>query len=199
MNTRIWQSDRYQQPAWSVPDDSQARNQPPMVPTSRNAYSPWRKRLMHARAIALQVTTAAFLLSSLLSSTAAALDPEKQPIYSNTPGGLLCGTDSVHPDFPPNPCTVPAGQRLIIEHVSGYVFLPTSTNTTVGVSIVITDPALGLNGAAFHTFVATQTNTSGGTDVFSFSTPFRMMLHPGATFYFSPADSVAVSGYLVKP
>jgi hypothetical protein len=25
-----------------------------------------------------------------------------------------------------------------------------------------------------------------------------MMLHPGATFYFSPTDSVAVSGYLVK-
>jgi hypothetical protein len=26
-----------------------------------------------------------------------------------------------------------------------------------------------------------------------------MMLHPGATFYCSSADSVAVSGYLVKP
>jgi len=46
--------------------------------------------------------------------------------------------------------------------------------------------------------VATKTSTSDGTDVFSFSTPFRMMLHPKATFYFSPSDNVAVSGYLVK-
>jgi hypothetical protein len=153
---------------------------------------------MNARAIALQWTMIALLSSSLLSSIVAAVEPEKQPIYSNTPGGLLCGTDSVHPDFPPNPCAVPSGRRLITEYVSGYAFLPTSTDTTVAVSLVITDPQLGLNGAAFHTFVATKTNTSGGTDVFSFSTPFRMMLNPGATFYFSPADSVAVSGYLVK-
>jgi hypothetical protein len=185
MNMHIWQSDRSQQPAWSVPDEAPARLHPPRVPTSRNADFPWRKRLMDARAVALQLATAALLLSSLLSSTAAAVDPAKQPIYSNTPGGLLCGTDSVHPDFPPNPCAVPAGQRLIIEHVSGYTFLPTSITTTVAVSLVITDPQLGLNDAAFHTFVATKTATSGGTDVFSFSTPFRMMLHPGATFYFS--------------
>lgn len=153
---------------------------------------------MKTGTVVRQLTTAALLASSLLSSTAAAVEPEKQSVYSNTPGGLLCGTDSLHPDFPPNPCTVPAGQRLIIEHVSGYVFLPSSTDTTVGVSIVVTDAGLGLAGAAFHIFVATKTNTSGGTDVFSFSTPFRMMLHPGATFHFSPADGVAVSGYLVK-
>ena len=154
--------------------------------------------MMKARAVALQFIMAGLLSSSLLSSTAHAIDPEKQSIYSNTPGGLLCGTDPEVPPFPPNPCTVPAKQRLIIEHVSGYVFLPTSANTTIGVSIVITDPALGLNGAAFHNFVATKTSTSGGTDVFSFSTPFKMMLHPGAIFYFNPSDNVAVSGYLVK-
>jgi hypothetical protein len=198
MNRRIWQPNRYQQPAWSVPDDLQAHNRPPMAPKSRKACSPWRTRLMNARAIALQWTTAALLLSSLLSSTAAAVEPEKQPIYSNTPGGLLCGTDPLGPDLP-DPCAVPAGRRLIIEHVSGYTFLPTSADTTVAVSIVITAPQLGLNDAAFHTFVATKTATSGGTDVFSFSTPFRMMLPPEATFYFSPAVSVAVSGYLVKP
>jgi hypothetical protein len=152
---------------------------------------------MNARAVALQLITAALLSSSLMSSTAAAVEPEKQPIYSNTPGGLLCGTDPVGP-IVPTPCTVPVGQRLIIEHVSGYAFLPTSANTTAGVSIVITDPELGLNGAAFHIFVGTKTFTSGGTDVFSFSMPFRMMLNPGATFYFSPSDNAAVSGYLVK-
>ena len=155
---------------------------------------------MNARAVALQLTTAALLSLSLLPSTAAAFEPEKQPIYVNIISTGLCGIDPSGP-FPPVPCPVPAGQRLIIEHVSGYAFLPTSTATTVAVSIAIKDPQLGLGGVgelAFHTFVATKTNTSGGTDVFSFSTPFRMMLNPGATFYFSPADNVAVSGYLVK-
>lgn len=145
-----------------------------------------------ARAVALQLTTAALLSSSLFSVSAAAVEPEKQPVYSNTIGGLMCGTDVS------NECQVPAGQRLIIDHVSGYAFLPTSTDTTIAVQIVITDPQLGLKGAGFHTFVATKTHTSGGTDVFSFSTPLRIMLHPGATFYFQPAVSVAVSGYLVK-
>ena len=48
-------------------------------------------------------------------SPAGAVEPEKQPIYSNTIGGLLCGTSST------NQCKVPAGRRLIIEYVSGYV------------------------------------------------------------------------------
>ena len=152
---------------------------------------------MRAKAVALLLIVAALLSSSLLLSTAEAIDSENQPTYSNIVSNSLCGTDPIGP-FPPSPCTVPAGRRLIIEYVSGYTFLPTSADTTVAVSLVITDPQLGLNGAAFHTFVGTKTNTSGGTDVFSFSTPFRMTLNPGATFYFSPADSVAVSGYLVK-
>ena len=149
--------------------------------------------MMNARAVAL---ITAVLLSV---STAHAIEPEKQRIYSNIESTGLCGTDPQSPiDFPASPCTVPTGQRLIIEHVSGYAFLPTSTDTTVAVSLVITDAALGLSDAAFHTFVATKTNTSGGTDVFSFSIPFRMMLHSGATFHFSPSNNVAVSGYLVK-
>jgi hypothetical protein len=151
---------------------------------------------MKTGTVARQLIIAALLASSLLSSTAAAVEPEKQPIYSNIPGGMLCGTD--HLAHPPNPCAVPAGQRLIIDHISGYVILPTSTAATVGVQIVITDPGLGLNGHGFHIFAATKIDSSGGTDTFSFSTPFRMMLHPGATFHFSPADAVAVSGYLVK-
>ena len=160
----------------------------------------WRKRLLNARAVALPLIVAALLSPSLLPSTAAALEPEKQPIYVNIQNNSLCGTDDFGP-FPPIPCTVPAGYRLIFEHVSGYAFLPASTDTTIAVSIAIKDPQLGLGGTgelAFHTFVATKTNTSGGTDVFTFDTPFRMMLNPGATFYFSPAANAAVSGYLVK-
>ncbi|MGZ8425622.1 MAG: hypothetical protein ACXWYD_11790 [Candidatus Binatia bacterium] len=151
--------------------------------------------MMNARAVAL--ITAALLSSSLLVSTTHALDPEKQRIYSNIEKTGLCGTDPSGA-FPPSPCTVPSGQRLIIEHVSGYVFLPTSTNTTTGVSIVITDPGLGLSSAAFHNFVATKTFPGPVSDTFSFSIPFKLMLNAGATFYFSPSDNAAVSGYLVK-
>jgi hypothetical protein len=156
---------------------------------------------MNAKALVRPLMATAFLSVFLLSSPAGAVEPEKQPLYSNIPNGVMCGTQSgqFFPPPPPTPCTVPAGRRLIIDHVSGYVFRPTSTNTTVAVSLVVTDAGLGLAGAAFHTFVATKTNTSNAlTDVFTFSIPFRMMLHPGATFYFSPAESVAVSGYLVK-
>jgi hypothetical protein len=51
--------------------------------------------------------------------------------------------------------------------------------------------------AAADDFVAAKT-PSGISDTYTFSTPFRMMLNSGATFYFSPSNSVAVSGYLVK-
>ena len=152
---------------------------------------------MSAKAVALKLILAALLSSSLLLSTAEAIDPEKQPTYSNIENNSLCGTDPMGP-FPPSPCTVPAGNRLITDHVSGYVFVDTSARTTVIVQIVIKDPGLGLSDAAFHSFVATKTETGPITDTFAFSIPFRMMLHPGATFYFSPTDNVAVSGYLVK-
>ena len=66
---------------------------------------------MKARSVL--AVTAIFFSFLLLSSPAVALDPEKQPIYTNPAGGLLCGTHS--PPFSPSPCTVPAGQRLIIE------------------------------------------------------------------------------------
>jgi len=152
---------------------------------------------MNAKAVAQQLIMAALLSSSLLLSTAEAIDSEKQPTYSNIENNSLCGTDPMG-SFPPSPCTVPAGNRLIIEHVSGYVFVPpVADKTTVNVQIVIKDPGLGLSDAAFHSFVATKTDT-GISDTYSFSIPFRMMLHPGATFFFSPTDSVAVSGYLVK-
>ena len=74
--------------------------------------------------------------------------------------------------------------------------------TATEVSLLVNDPQLGLNGGnAFHKFVAVRgSSTSGpnGVDTaFTFSTPFRMMLNPGATFQFN-VNSVAVSGYLVK-
>ena len=152
---------------------------------------------MNARSVALIMAAAVSM--SLLSSSAAALDPEKQPIYVNidTSGPIpsLCGTLN-------GVCTVPAGQRLIIDYVSGFTIIRNTNQTATEVSLLVSDPQLGLNGGnAFHSFVATRgSSTSGpnGVDTaFTFSTPFRMMLNPGATFRFS-ASSVAVSGYLVK-
>jgi hypothetical protein len=140
-------------------------------------------------AIRLLIGIAAAWLVAVWSSAQAA-QPEQLDIYSNTIGGLMCGTSSS------NQCTVPAKRRLVIEHVSGYVFLPPSAKTTISVSMAITDAKLGLNGNSFHTFVATKTNATGMTDVFVFSTPLKMMLHPQARFYFSSATAVAVSGYL---
>ena len=129
-------------------------------------------------------------LGSVLTS-ATAVEPEKERIYANIVNGLLCGTANT------NQCTVPAGQRLIIEYVSGFVFEPTSSKQTTVVSMVVKDAGLGLNGASFHTFAATKVNTSASTDVFAFSAPLKMMLHPNATFYFATVAGISVSGYLV--
>jgi hypothetical protein len=153
--------------------------------------------LMNVRTIARQVITAGLLSSFLLSSPAAAIEPEKQPIYVNIePGSGLCGT-------PNGACTVPAGQRLVIEHVSGFVIIRNApdTQTATEVTLTVGDPQLGLNfGNAFHKFIAIRGSTTSGPNgddtAFTFSTPFKMMLNPGATFQFS--GSVAVSGYLVK-
>jgi hypothetical protein len=125
-------------------------------------------------------------------TAAEAVEPERQPIYANIVGGLLCGTSSA------NQCKVPAGQRLIIEYVSGYIFAPVSPSPTKSVTMAITDQGLGLNGAGFHVFPATKVNTAGTTDVFAFSAPLKMMLHPNATFYFSNVAGISVSGYLVN-
>ncbi|MGB6660394.1 MAG: hypothetical protein WBE14_19860 [Xanthobacteraceae bacterium] len=64
--------------------------------------------------------------------------------------------------------------------------------------MAVTDPALGLNGAGFHIFPAIKVNSTPQEDVFAFSAPLKMMLHPGASFYFSSVAAVSVSGYLVK-
>jgi hypothetical protein len=62
----------------------------------------------------------------------------------------------------------------------------------------VKDPQLGLNGVGFHVFPAIKVNTTPSNDVFAFSVPLKMMLHPNATFYFQPAAGIAVSGYPVN-
>ena len=112
--------------------------------------------------------------------------------YSNIENGLLTGTSST------NQATVPHGYRLIIEYVSGYIFRPPSSALNYVTTMAVTDPALGLNGAGFHIFPAIKVNSTPQEDVFAFSAPLKMMLHPGASFYFSEVAGLSVSGYLVK-
>ena len=131
------------------------------------------------------------LFTLCAASASGAVEPEKQPIFANIVNGLLCGTSSS------NPCKVPPGQRLVIEYASGYVFAPASSRAETSVTMAVTDPALGLNGAGFHVFPAIKVNTASTTDVFAFSVPLKMMLHPNATFYFSNVTGLSVSGYLV--
>lgn len=149
------------------------------------------ERLTCKRALAA-VCGLALVMSGGVVKTAAAVEPEKQPIYANIVNGLLCGTSST------NQCKVPAGQRLIIEYVSGFIFAPPSSNQTRSVTMAVTDSGLGLNGAGFHVFPATKVNTTPTTDVFAFSAPLKMMLHPNATFFFSGVAGISVSGYLVN-
>ncbi len=147
--------------------------------------------LTYKKALAISCGLA-LVISGSVVTIAEAVEPEKQPIYANIVNGLLCGTSSA------NQCKVPTGQRLIIEYVSGFVFAPVSSNQTTSVTMAVTDQGLGLNGAGFHVFPATKVNTTSTTDVFAFSMPLKMMLHPNATFYFSNVAGISVSGYLVK-
>ena len=119
-------------------------------------------------------------------------DEAFERIYSNIENGLLKGTSSA------NQATVPQGYRLIIEYVSGFIFRPPSSALNSETTMAVTDPALGLNGAGFHIFPAIKVNSTPQNDVFAFSAPLKMMLHPGASFYFSSVAGLAVSGYLVK-
>jgi hypothetical protein len=95
----------------------------------------------------------------------------------NIVNGLLCGTSTT------NQCKVPPGQRLVIEYVSGFVFAAPSSSQTTSVTMAVTDPGLGLNGAGFHVFPATKVNTTPTTDVFGFSAPLKMMLHPNSRYF----------------
>ena len=119
-------------------------------------------------------------------------DEAFERIYSNIENGLLKGTSST------NQATVPKGYRLIIEYVWGYIFRPPSSFLNYVTTMAVTDPALGLNGAGFYIFPAIKVNSTPQEDVFAFSAPLKMMLHPGASFYFSSVAGVSVSGYLVK-
>jgi len=155
------------------------------------AGHPMTESLTDKKALAM-ICGLALAISGAVVTTAEAVEPEKQPIYANIVNGSLCGTSSA------NQCKVPAGQRLIIEYVSGFVFAPVSSSQTTSVAMTVNDPGLGLTGAGFHVFPAIKVNTAPPTDVFAFSAPLKMMLHPNATFWFSNVAGISVSGYLVK-
>ena len=97
-------------------------------------------------------------------TTQKTVEPEKQPIYTNTIGGVLCGTNIAES------CKVPANRRLIIEYASGFIFAPASSDQITETTMAVTDPGLGLNGNGFHIFQTTRVNSTGGTPMCS---PFQ--------------------------
>ena len=110
--------------------------------------------------------------------TVIVVDPSTQMPYSNH---STCGTES-------NPCAVPAGKRLVIEYVSG-VFTSSANPTNNTVMIV--------NGAAEHDFVG-YAITGSVPGLFAFSTPMKMVLDSGASFYWVFGDRITVTGYLIN-
>ena len=113
-------------------------------------------------------------------------DEAFEPIYSNIENGLLKGTSST------NQATLPQGYRLI--------YIPTSI---VGLELCDDDgghrSGIGPQRRRVSHIPRHQGELSTPQeDVFAFSAPLKMMLHPGASFYFSSVAAVSVSGYLVK-
>lgn len=109
--------------------------------------------------------------------------------YSNHANRLNCGDDIS------NQCVVPAGKRLIIEHISGE--FTSSVNPTSSIIFIVTDPVFGPAEIDAHSFIGYPI-TGGG--LFGFSTPFKMMMSPGASYYVASGGKslVNVSGYLVN-
>lgn len=139
------------------------------------ASTSMKESLKYKNALAT-VCGLALVISGSVVRSAGSRRTQKQPIYANIVNGLFCGTSNV------NQCKVSAGQRLIIAYVPGFTFAPVSSNQITSVTMAVTDQGLGLNGAGFHVFRATKVNITSTTDVFAFSVPMKMMLHPKPLF-----------------
>jgi hypothetical protein len=117
-------------------------------------------------------------------------DPSAQTPYSNHANGSNCGDDAS------NQCVVPAGKRLVIEHISGtFVASVNPSNNTL---LIVTDPAYGPSPTVVQTFVGYPI-TGSVPGLFAYSTPFMLMMSPGASYYVVAAGAALVraSGYLV--
>ncbi len=98
---------------------------------------------------------------------------------------------------------VPAGKRLVIEHVSATGLLP------AGAKLLRAEIGASLNGSfVFHRLVPALDGSIGTIDVFAMSTPMRMYADGGTSLHLlavrdafsigSPASvDFSVSGYLV--
>jgi hypothetical protein len=148
--------------------------------------------LLVAEAAVAQVATSV-TVNNKANNPVPIISTEQRTPYSNIIGGLLCGTSAQ------NQCTIPAGKQLVIEHVSGFIFKSPSGNQATSVSMVVTDPKLGLQGAGFHIFLATKIDgNQQPTDVYVFGSPIKMVLSPKASYFFSNVAGISVSGYLIK-
>jgi hypothetical protein len=117
-------------------------------------------------------------------------DPSLQTPYSNRANGSTCGIQA-------NPCTVPAGSRLVIEYISGI--FEASVNPSNNADLIVNDSTAGLTGSQpVHTFLGYPI-TGSVAGLFAFSTPFKMILNAGAQYYLfgAGAEDLTVTGYLI--
>src|SRR5439155_23134862 len=131
-------------------------------------------------------------------------NPAKQPFQAEVVGGFADGASSTG-DI--TIATVPAGKRLVIEHVSAFgTMLPTQKVINGGSEVIWTDP-FGIIIVQYH-WDSQGSNADGSRDYFVVSEALRVYANPGPIQCFAERDSTAganpnsvtftISGYLVN-
>jgi len=130
-------------------------------------------------------------------------NPAKQPFQAEVVGGFADGASSTG-DI--TIATVPAGKRLVIEHVSAFgTMLPTQKVINGGSDVIWADPFSTLI-VQYH-WDSQGSNADGSRDYFVASQLVRFYANPGPIQCFAERDSTAganpnsvtftISGYLV--
>ncbi len=130
-------------------------------------------------------------------------NPARQPFQAQAVGGFADGASSTG-DI--TIATVPAGKRLVIEHVSALgTMLPTQKVINGGSDVIWTDP-FGIIILQYH-WDSQGSNADGSRDYFVVSEALRVYANPGPIRCFAERDSTAganpnsvtftISGYLV--
>ena len=130
-------------------------------------------------------------------------NPARQPFHAEAVGGFADGASTTGGLLIP---TVPAGKRLVIEHVSAFgTMLPTQKVINGGSDVIWADPFSTLI-VQYH-WHSQGSNADGSRDYFVASQLVRFYANPGALRCFAERNSVAganpdsvtftISGYLV--
>src|SRR5438094_7734660 len=112
-------------------------------------------------------------------------NPAKQPFQAEVVGGFADGASSTG-DI--TIATVPAGKRLVIEHVSALgTMLPTQKVINGGSDVIWTDP-FGIIILQYH-WDSQGSNADGSRDYFVVSEALRVYANPGPIRCFAERDS----------